>query len=63
MLKVGRLLARDSAFTPIFERLEAELDQANQTEEKLSDARQRAKRLLDRRSNGDRGEKAGCVLQ
>jgi hypothetical protein len=40
------LLADDPAFTPIFERLEAELDLAAKEERRLSEAQHRARALL-----------------
>jgi len=62
LLKVAHLVARDPAFTPIFERLEAELAKANEIEDNLSDAQQRARDLLARCSDRDRAKKTGCVL-
>jgi hypothetical protein len=46
LLKVAMLVAEDSAYTPIFERLEAELDAAVKEERRLSEAQRRARALL-----------------
>jgi hypothetical protein len=46
LLKVAMLVAEDPAFTPIFERLEAELDAAAKEEKRVSEAQRRAKALL-----------------
>jgi len=47
LLKVAYLVARDPAFTPIFERLEAELALARKEFKAMTEAQQRAKSLLD----------------
>jgi hypothetical protein len=46
LLKVAVLVAEDPAFTPIFERLEAELDATEKEERRLSEAQSRARALL-----------------
>lgn len=48
LLKVAHLVARDPTFTPVFERLEAEIEKAKEVEDSLSDAQQRARDLLAR---------------
>ena len=50
LLKVAHLVARDPAFTPIFERLETELALAREKAEAMTEAQQRAKSLLDQKS-------------
>ena len=62
LLKVAHLVARDPAFTLIFERLEAELAKAKEIENGLSDAQKRARDLLARCSDRDRSKKTGSVL-
>ena len=49
LLKVAYLVASDPAFTPIFERLEAELDLARKEAKAMNAAQQRAKSLLDQK--------------
>ena len=46
LLKVALLVAEDAAFTPIFERLEAELTAIRDADARLSQAQQRARTLL-----------------
>lgn len=46
LLKVATLVAMDPAFTPVFERLEAELAVAVKKERRLSEAQRRARALL-----------------
>lgn len=46
LLKVAMLVAEDPAYTPIFERLEAELDAAAKEARRLSGAQRRARALL-----------------
>lgn len=46
LVKVAMLVAEDSAFAPVFERLEAELAAAVKKEEQLSQAQRRARALL-----------------
>ena len=46
LMKVSRLVVEDAAFTPIFERLEAELSAAVKEETRLTDAQRRAGALL-----------------
>jgi len=50
LLKVAYLVAHDPAFTPIFERLEAELDLARKEAKAMTQAQQRAKSLLDQKA-------------
>lgn len=50
LLKVAHLVARDPAFTPIFERLEAELELARKEAKAMTAAQQRAKSLLDQKA-------------
>ena len=50
LLKVAHLVARDPAFAPIFERLEAELDLARKQVKVMTEAQQRAKSLLDQKA-------------
>lgn len=50
LLKVAHLVARDPAFTPIFERLEAELALARKEAKAMTEAQQRAKSLLDQKA-------------
>jgi hypothetical protein len=50
LLKVAMLVADDPAFTPIFERLEAELDAAAKEERRLSEAQHRARALLPQKA-------------
>lgn len=45
-MKVSKLVVEDAAFTPIFERLEAELAAAVKEETRLTDAQCRAGALL-----------------
>lgn len=46
LVKVAVLVTQDSAFAPVFERLEAELAAAVKKEERLSEAQRRARALL-----------------
>ncbi len=46
LLKVAALVADDPAFSPVFERLEAELAAAMKKEKRLSEAQRRARALL-----------------
>ncbi len=46
LLKVAHLVARDPAFTPIFERLEAELVLARNQAKAMTEAQKRATSLL-----------------
>jgi hypothetical protein len=50
LLKLAHLVARDPAFTPIFERLETELDLARKKVKAMTEAQQRAKSLLDQKA-------------
>lgn len=50
LLKVAVLVAKDAAFTPIFERLEAELAAALTEEWRLSEAQRRARALLSQKA-------------
>lgn len=45
-MKVAVLVTQDSAFAPVFERLEQELAAAGKKEERLSEAQRRARALL-----------------
>lgn len=45
-MKVAALVAEDSAFAPVFERLEAELAAAVTKESRMSEAQRRARALL-----------------
>ncbi|MCF2872884.1 hypothetical protein L0664_17590 [Octadecabacter sp. G9-8] len=47
LLKVAMLVARDPAFAPVFERLEAELTKAKDAELGALDVQRRARALLD----------------
>lgn len=62
LLKVAHLVERDPTYTPIFERLEAELARAKKIEDELTDAQKRARDLLARYSDRDRSKKTGGVL-
>lgn len=46
LVKVSKLVVEDAAFTPIFERLEAELAAAVKEETRLSEAQRRARAFL-----------------
>lgn len=46
LVKVALLVTQDSAFAPVFERLEAELAAAVKKEKRLSEAQRRARALL-----------------
>ena len=46
LVKVSKLVVEDAAFTPVFERLEAELAAAMKEETRLNDAQRRARALL-----------------
>lgn len=46
LMKVSKLVVEDAAFTPIFERLEAELATAVKEETRLTEAQRRARALL-----------------
>lgn len=50
LLKVAHLIARDPAFTPIFERLEAELASAREEARVMTETQQRARSLLDQKA-------------
>ncbi len=50
LVKVAVLVTEDSAFAPVFERLEAELAAAVKQEEQLSEAQRRARALLAQRA-------------
>ena len=49
-MKVALLLDREPAFTPVFERLEAELEAAERARDG-TDAQRRARALLDQKAN------------
>jgi len=51
LLKVAHLVACDPAFTPIFERLEAELALARKEAKAMTEAQQRARSLLDQKAS------------
>lgn len=59
LLKVAALVERDPAFTPIFERLESELESARLAEGGRTDAQRRAALLLSQKANG-RSSPATC---
>jgi hypothetical protein len=44
--KVAALVARDAAFAPVFERLEAELERAGREERRAAEVQSRARALL-----------------
>lgn len=50
LVKVAVLVTQDSAFAPVFERLEAELAATVKKEEQLSEAQRRARALLAQRA-------------
>lgn len=50
LMKVALLLDREPAFTPVFERLEAELEAAERARDG-TDAQRRARALLDQKAN------------
>ncbi|WP_224815969.1 hypothetical protein [Hasllibacter sp. MH4015] len=50
LMKIAALVADDPGFTPIFERLEAELDVAVKKERRLSEAQRRARALLTQKA-------------
>lgn len=58
LFKVAALVERDPAFTPVFERLEAELEAAQRAQSGRSAAQERAARLLTQRANGFRSANA-----
>lgn len=58
LFKVAALVDRDPAFTPVFERLESELDAALKAETGKSAAQERAARLLAQRAKGSSKAKA-----
>lgn len=59
LLKVAVLVERDPSFSPIFERLEAELEAAQLAEGGRTDAQERAARLLAQNATGRR-RSAAC---
>lgn len=50
LVKVSKLVVVDAAFTPVFERLEAELAAALKEETRLTDAQRRARALLGQKA-------------
>jgi len=50
LMKVSKLVVEDAAFTPVFERLEAELAAAMKEKTRLNDAQRRARALLDQKA-------------
>lgn len=62
LLKVAALVERDPAFSPVFERLEAELEAARQADSQRTAAQERAARLLAQRANGSRSARACSKL-